>query len=109
MKRFLPIVLVAFLATCCNTDVNISHMKTQDDGIMTFEVNNPTEKDIEIINIGFRYTDSNGDLIRTDTLEYKMAEESEIKVFLKANDHTWVSRKPPEGAVETEAFIVDYK
>ena len=108
MRKLLLIIGIALLAGC-KRDVNISLDKTQDNGIITFRIDNPTDQDIEYIEIGFNHLDAGGEVIMSDTLYYKMDESMEEKIFLEANGYTWVSQKPVEGAERMEAYIVAYE
>ena len=108
MKKVLFTLLVVVI-TSCKHDVDISVMKVQEDGIITYVVENPTDIDINYLELGFTYLDENGDVIKTDTVWYKMDAESPEKIFLKAHDQTWVSQRPPEGTEKSEPFIVKYE
>ncbi len=108
MKNYLLLFLLVFLFGC-NQDVNISYDKTETGGAMTFSVDNPTELNIEVLVLGFKYFDESGELIRTDTVSYRNAAEMESRVFLEANGMTWVTQMPPEGAMEAEPFVVSYE
>ena len=107
--KYMFLFLLFFIFVSCQRDVNISLDKVQDDGIMTFVVDNPTEQNIEEIRLGFTFRDDKGEVIKADTVYYRMAEESENKTFLKANDFTWVSQTPPEGTDDVEAYVVSYE
>lgn len=108
MKNLFLLLVFSCLLSCTR-DVSISHEKTEESGLMTFVVDNPTEQDIRVIELGFRFLDANGEVIVADTVSYKMAAESPEQIFVKANDFTWVNQSPPDGTEEVEAFVVSYE
>lgn len=107
MHRFCLLFSLFFLFSCSN-DVSISHEKTNEEGVITWRVENPTDQNITRIEFAFRYRDENGNELQTDTVEYKMDSESPEQIFLKARDYTWISRKPIDGASDTEVQVLSY-
>ncbi|SNS15653.1 hypothetical protein SAMN06295967_104105 [Belliella buryatensis] len=99
MKKILILLFSTFfLVGCSNQPIKIKVEEIKDD-IVRIIIKNETEIDYEKIAIIIDYLGDKKEIIKVDTVSYKMDTLSDCGscVFLKSNESTFIVQKVPSG------------
>jgi len=103
----LTLVVPAFFVVCCHPEsVDTQFLEINEEGVAIYQVSNSTGKDIFRISFEFTFSNSDSEIIKADTVNYKMSESTSSRVWLEAGGQTHIAYKVPDSTNTTSVKII---
>lgn len=103
---FLTIAACACLISGCQSNTHEVRFEQIEDGVARFQVENNSDDDITSMVFELTYLNDNDEVIKIDTVNYRMSEENPSEIWLEANNETFFVQSIPEGTTVVTSKII---